>query len=103
MAASALLLGCISRISGLMNAVTTSKTFKSGNSEAVRLPQGVGFGIGVEVRIERDGDRVVLTPARDPAAEKARLMKLIDDLDALPKPDYIEKREPFEFPERPGL
>jgi virulence-associated protein VagC len=76
-----------------MGAVTTSKTFKSGN----RLPQG----IGVEVRIERDGDRVVLTPARDPAAEKARLMKLVTDLNAIGVPsDGVQSREPFEFPER---
>lgn len=87
-----------------MNAVPTTKTFKSGNSEAVRLPQGVGFGVGVEVRIEREGERVVITPARDPAAEKARLRKLVADLNAIGVPsDGVQPREPFEFPERRGL
>lgn len=86
-----------------MNAPTTSKTFKSGNSEAIRLPKGLGFGIGTEVRIEREGGRLVLTPVSDPAEEKAKLLKLIADLKALPRPDYVEEREPIEFPERPGL
>jgi antitoxin VapB len=81
-----------------------TKTFKSGNSEAVRLPQGVGFGIGVAVHIERDGDRVVITPARNPAEEKARLLALLADLEAIgAPPGGVQKREPFEFPERPGL
>jgi antitoxin VapB len=81
-----------------------TRTFKSGNSEAVRLPQGVGFGVGVTVNVERDGDRVVITPARNPAEEKARLRALIADLQAIgAPPGGAEEREPFEFPERPGL
>ena len=34
-----------------MNMITT-KTFKSGNSEAVRLPKDMAFGIDTEVEIE---------------------------------------------------
>jgi antitoxin VapB len=86
-----------------MNASVNARTFKSGNSEAVRLPKGLGFGIGTEVRIERNGDRVVLIAVRDEAAAKARWLKMLDELKALPKPPYIEKREPVEFPDRPGL
>lgn len=81
-----------------------TKTFKSGNSEAVRLPQGIGFGVGVAVRVERDGDRVVITPARNPEEEKARLLALLADLEAIGSPPGgVQEREPFEFPERPGL
>ena len=36
-----------------------TRTFKRGHSEAVRLPKGMGFGIGVDVRVERDGNRIV--------------------------------------------
>jgi antitoxin VapB len=87
-----------------MNAVTTSKTFKSGNSEAIRLPKGLGFGIGTEVRIEREGGRLVLTPASDPIADQARLDALLDDLAAIgTPPDGVQEREPIEWPERPGL
>jgi antitoxin VapB len=68
-----------------------TKTFKSGNSEAVRLPQGVGFGVGVAVHVAREGDRVVITPARAD-------LKAIDA-----PPDGVQKRDPFEFPERTRL
>lgn len=37
------------------------------------------------------------------AEEKRRLMELLDDLDALGGPDEVQKRDPFEFPDRPGL
>ncbi|HLL29839.1 MAG TPA: hypothetical protein VK403_02475 [Allosphingosinicella sp.] len=80
-----------------------TRTFKSGNSEAVRLPQGIGFGIGVAVKVERDGDRVVITPARDPAEEKRKLRELVEALQALGRSGEVEEREPIEFPDRPGL
>lgn len=86
-----------------MNAPIRAKTFKSGNSEAVRLPKGIGFGIGVELRVEREGDRVVLTPAVDPAEVKRELRKLVADLRAIGRPNEIQEREPIEFPDRPGL
>ena len=81
-----------------------TKTFKCGNSEAVRLPKGIGFGIGTEVRIEREGGRLVLTPVRDPVDGKARLLKMLADMRAIGAPaDGVQEREPFEFPDRPGL
>lgn len=80
-----------------------TRTFKSGNSEAVRLPQGIGFGVGVTVNVERDGDRVVITPARDPAEEKRKLRELVEALQAIGRPGEVEEREPIEFPGRPGL
>jgi antitoxin VapB len=80
-----------------------TRTFKSGNSEAVRLPQGIGFGVGVAVNVERDGDRVVITPARDAAEEKRKLLELVQSLRSLPAPGEVEEREPIEFPDRPGL
>ncbi|HYW16337.1 MAG TPA: hypothetical protein VE891_09310 [Allosphingosinicella sp.] len=80
-----------------------TRTFKSGNSEAVRLPQGIGFGVGVAVNVERDGDRVVITQARNPVEEKRKLMELVETLRALPRPGEVQEREPIEFPERYGL
>ena len=79
-----------------MNAYRT-KTFRSGNSEAVRLPKEIGFGPGVEVEILRDGDTVTIRRKRMTNLELAELLR------RLPKPDYIEEREPIEFPDRPGL
>ena len=87
-----------------MNAPRNARTFKSGNSEAVRLPKGLGFGIGTDVLVEREGERVVLTPIRNAAAEKKKLLDLLARLQAIGAPDDgVQARDPFEFPERPGL
>jgi len=40
---------------------TTAKLFLNGRSQAVRLPQEYRFK-GTEVRIRREGDRVILEP-----------------------------------------
>ena len=75
----------------------TSRTFRSGNSDAVRLPKEISFGPGVEVEIERKGDVVTLTPKRPSVKE------MLAKLDALPKPSSIGKRPPFIAPIRKGL
>ena len=86
-----------------MNAVS-SKTFKSGNSVAVRLPKALGIAADVEVVIERNGNALTIRPKVDPEAEKARLAALLADLRAIgAPPDGPQEREPFEFPDRPGL
>lgn len=85
-----------------MNAVN-SRTFKSGNSVAVRLPKEIALAPGLEVVIERKGDTLTIRPAVDPAEEKRKLAEFIAALTALPKPSKVEKREPIEFPDRPGL
>jgi antitoxin VapB len=85
-----------------MNAVS-SKTFKSGNSVALRLPRALGIAADVEMRIEKEGEVLVVRPARDTAAEKARVRRLAAALAALPAPGEAPARDPIEFPERPGL
>jgi antitoxin VapB len=80
-----------------------TRTFKSGNSVAVRLPKGFAISEGVEVELDKSGDVVTIRLARDPAEEKARMLKMLDDLAALPKAPHVEKREPILFPKRRGL
>ncbi len=41
--------------------MTTAKLFQNGRSQAVRLPKAFRFK-GNEVRIRKDGDRVILEP-----------------------------------------
>ncbi len=74
-----------------------SKIFRSGNSDAVRLPKEITFGPGVEVEIERNGDVVTMRPRRP------SIQEMLDKLDALPKPKTIGKRDPFIAPVRKGL
>ena len=80
-----------------MNAHTT-RTFRSGNSEAVRLPKELGFGPGVEVVVRREGDTLTITPKAKTMAELVRRLREIG-----PPPDGVQQREPIEWPERPGL
>jgi antitoxin VapB len=73
------------------------RTFRSGNSEAIRLPRGAAFGEGVELIVIRSGDVVTLYPA------KTSIPEMIARLDALPRPPSIEEREDEELPEGAGL
>jgi antitoxin VapB len=77
--------------------VTTSRTFRSGNSEAVRLPKDVAYGSDIDVTIVRSGDVITIYPARMSMAEMLRR------LDELPGPGEIEERDVGVIPERPGL
>mgnify|MGYP001554951738 CR=1 FL=1 len=75
----------------------TGRTFKSGNSEAVRLPKGVAYGAEIEVTIIRSGDVLTIYPTRAPISTLAR--RLAD----LAKPGRIEVRDQDAIPEAPGL
>ncbi|MBC7768950.1 MAG: AbrB/MazE/SpoVT family DNA-binding domain-containing protein [Phycisphaerales bacterium] len=77
--------------------IAKSKTFRSGNSEAVRLPKEVAFGDGVELIVVRSGDVVTLYPATLTLAEMA------ERLAGLPAPSSIERRDEEELPERRSL
>jgi len=85
-----------------MNAVS-SKTFKSGNSVAVRLPKEIGFAPGIDVLVERSGDVVTIRPRHDPAEEKRKVLELVAALRAIGPVAEIEKREPPMPPIRRGL
>jgi antitoxin VapB len=78
-------------------AVADSRTFRSGNSEAVRLPRNVAFGREVEVTIVRSGDVLTIYPARKPIGE------LVKQLEELPRPSEIEVRDDEVLPEPSGL
>ncbi|MBX9896868.1 MAG: AbrB/MazE/SpoVT family DNA-binding domain-containing protein [Qipengyuania sp.] len=80
-----------------------TRTFKSGNSVAVRLPKDFAIPEGVEVELAKNGAAVTIKLTQDGAAEKARMLKWLEELKALPKPPEIQKRERIVFPKRPGL
>ncbi|TMJ28774.1 MAG: AbrB/MazE/SpoVT family DNA-binding domain-containing protein [Alphaproteobacteria bacterium] len=77
--------------------IARTKTFKSGNSEALRLPRDVAYGEGVELVIVRSGDVMTIYPA------SASIPSMIERLRSLPKPPAIEQRDVEELPERRGL
>lgn len=54
--------------------MATTKVFRSGNSLAVRLPREIAFQEGTEVVVTRQGESLVVSPARlDMATLVARL------------------------------
>lgn len=77
--------------------VSSSCTFRSGDSEAVHLPQDVAFGRDVELTVVRSGDVLTIYPVRSSVAD------LVLRLAALPRPDSIEIRDEEALPEPPGL
>jgi antitoxin VapB len=74
-----------------------TRTFRSGNSEAVRLPKEIAFGDNVELVVVRSGNVVTLYPATMSIAE------MVAHLKAMPAPSTIEERDTNEIPERPRL
>lgn len=77
-----------------------AKVFRSGNSQAVRLPREFRFDVD-EVEISREGDAVILRPRHDAArrwgALRAALERGFSD-------DFLaDGRQQPEFQERPGL
>jgi antitoxin VapB len=77
--------------------IAKTRTFRSGNSEAIRLPKDVAFGEGVELVVVRSGDVLTLYPATTSIPE------MIARLEALPVPPSIEERDDEELPERADL
>jgi len=79
--------------------IATTRTFRSGDSVAVKLPKEFAFEEGVEVEIAQEGGRLTIRRRRDAMTGR----DLVEALEKLPKPSCIQEREPIEFPERPGL
>jgi antitoxin VapB len=77
--------------------IARTRTFRSGNSEAVRLPRDVAYGEDVELVIVRSGDVMTIYPAA------TSIPAMIKRLQSLPAPPSIEQRDEEELPERRGL
>ncbi|MFZ4685426.1 MAG: antitoxin [Hyphomonadaceae bacterium] len=77
--------------------IARTRTFRSGNSEAVRLPKDVAFGEDVELVIVRSGEVMTIYPAQTSVAE------MVERLRAMPAPPEIERRDDEPLPERTGL
>lgn len=72
----------------------TAKLFLNGRSQAVRLPKAFRFEGMTEVLIERDGDRVILSPGKRPSIE--RLISALGEFDAFPEREQPAAADPRE-------
>ena len=77
--------------------IARTRTFRSGNSEALRLPKDVAFGEDVELVLIRSGDVLTVYPA------VTTLTDMIARLRTLAAPSAVERRDTEELPERPVL
>lgn len=72
-----------------------TRAFKSGNSQAVRIPAELAYAdTSVELQITRMGDVITIFPAR------TGLRDAVAALRAMPKPPPSEPREPMDLPDR---
>lgn len=79
-----------------MGAIRT-KAFRSGNSEAIRLPKEFAFGENVDLVIAKSGNVLTVYPA------KITIADMVENLMKLPAPSFIEMRDEEPLPEREGL
>jgi antitoxin VapB len=74
-----------------------TKAFRSGNSQAVRIPAELAYSpADVELEICRHGDVITMFPVR------RSLEEAVEKLLAMPKPARVERRRPIEVPFRKG-
>jgi antitoxin VapB len=75
--------------------MATTRVFKAGNSQAVRIPKALAFANDIaEVEIERRGNSLVITPQKPSMAEL--IEKLRSNASGLPR----RERPPIDWPIR---
>ena len=72
-----------------------TRAFKSGNSQAVRIPAELAYAdTNIDLEITRVGDIITIFPARN------SLRDVVAALRGMPKPSGVEKRQPIDVPLR---
>ena len=75
-----------------------TRMFKSGNSQAVRIPAELAYtDILQDLSIQRNGDVLIIMPAR------LNLRTAVTRLRHMPKPPDVEVRDAIAVPDRDGL
>jgi antitoxin VapB len=72
-----------------------TRVFKSGNSQAVRIPAELAYAdLSIDLKITRVGDVITIFPARHSLKDAVAILR------DLPKPPEVERREAIDVPER---
>ena len=80
-----------------------TRSFKSGNSVAVRFPKGTGLLPNTPLTITREGDGYRVAPRHALEDGGVRIRRLIERLEAIGPSDNPQERQGIDFPNRPGL
>ena len=74
-----------------------TRVFKSGNSQAVRIPAELAYvDTDIDLEITRLGDIITIFPARGSLKESVAALR------RMPKPSRVERRRPIVVPLRRG-
>jgi antitoxin VapB len=77
--------------------MSRTRAFRSGNSQAVRIPAELAYAdTEMDLEVTRVGDVITIFPAR------GNLKDVVATLRSMPKPPRVEKRSPIEMPRRRG-
>jgi antitoxin VapB len=75
--------------------MSRTRAFNSGNGQAVRIPAEFAYADpDIDLEITRLGDVITIFPAR------TNMRDIVAALRAMPKPPYVEEREPIDVPLR---
>ena len=75
---------------------TVAKLFINGGSQAVRLPKAFRFEGASEVLLQKDGDRVIMTPRKlAPIERMLNVIGKFEDFPAREQPPVPDKRGSF--------
>jgi len=72
-----------------------TRVFKSGNSQAVRIPAELAYAdTDIELEIRRLGEVITIFPVRSSLADAIAALRV------MPRPSSVEAREPINVPLR---
>lgn len=75
--------------------MSRTRAFKSGNSQAVRIPAEFAYAdMDIDLEITRLGEVITIFPARKGLTDAVAALR------RMPKPPAVEKREPIDIPVR---
>jgi antitoxin VapB len=69
-----------------------TRTFRSGNSQAVRLPAEIAYEDNAELEITRSGDVTLIFPARGSIKHAVELLKQMPKLKHVPVPRTLTRK-----------
>src|SRR5215472_11700902 len=85
----------LSRFALESDSMPRTRAFKSGNSQAVRIPAELAYAdTDIDLEITRLGDVITIFPARN------SLKDAVAALRRMPKPARVEKRQAIDVPRR---
>jgi antitoxin VapB len=75
--------------------MATTRAFKSGNSQAIRIPADLAYvDTSIELSVTRTGDVITIQPKRRDLREAVAMLR------RMPKPEPMEPIDRIQLPER---